>query len=168
MRIVASSSGSEAGRRALHDSITRRNNVLKRITITAALFAALILRSIAASPEAEARFIADAKAAFDAKDSAKLLSLVCWDRVTPAMKQMVSKQLSALVQKPVVQFQLVAQDPKQKVEYTRDGVTYRPNLAGVKELKITFKSDATGLTSAGLPVGEKDGKLFITTAASAK
>jgi hypothetical protein len=141
--------------------------MLRHVTVIATLLAALGLRSIAASPEAEARFIADARAAFDTKNSTNLLNLVCWDRVTPDMKQMVTRQLSYLVQKPVDHLELVAADPADKIEYTRNGVTYRSNLSVIKQLKITFKSESTGLSSAGFPIGEKDGKLFITTAAPA-
>jgi hypothetical protein len=141
----------------------------KHIIATVALFAALVIRSMAASPEAETRFLADAKAALDTKNSTNLLKLVCWDGVAPEMKKMIEQQMSFLVQRPVTQIELLAPAPKQKIEYTRDGVTYRPNLAVIKQLKITFKADKpVTASSAELPVGEKDGRLFITTAAPAK
>ena len=143
-------------------------NTHKHIILTIGLFAALIVRSIAASPEAEAGFIVDAKAAFDAKDSSKLLSLVCWDGVAPEMKTMLTKQFSSMVQHPVSKVELVAPSPTMKTEYTRDGVTYRINLDVIKQLKITWVPKSGDYTTAAIPVGEKDGKLFFTTAAPVK
>ena len=63
------------------------------------------------------------------------------------------------------QIELVEPDSKKKIEYTRGGITYRSNLATVKKLKITPQANPSGLSSVGLQVGEKEGKLFITTAA---
>jgi hypothetical protein len=151
------------------------NNVMKTIrmikyTILAiALLAAFSLPSIAANPEAKAQFIADVKVAFDTKDSTKLLDLVFWEGVSPEMKKMITQQMSGLVQQTVAQIELIALDPESKLEYTRDGITYRPNLTVVNQLKITFKSDnPANPSSAAMPVGEKGGKLFITTAAPVK
>jgi len=147
---------------------TLMKNTHKHIILTIGLFAALIVRSIAASPEAEAHFVADAKAALDAKDSSKLLSLVCWDGVAPEMKTMLTKQFSGMVQQPVSQVELVAPSPTLKTEYTRNGVTYRVNLAVIKQLKITYVPKSGDYTSLAIPVGEKDGKLLFTTAAPVK
>ena len=143
-------------------------NTHKQIVVTIGLFAALIVRSIAASPEAEAHFVADAKAAFDTKDSSKLMSLTCWDGVTSEFKTMQTQQYSAMVQSPISKVELVAPDPKQTTEFTRDGVTYRLNLAVIKQLKITIVTKPGDSASAAMPVGEKDGKLFIATTAPVK
>jgi hypothetical protein len=143
-------------------------NTYKQIVVTVGLFAALIIRSIAASPEAEAHFVADVKAAFDTKDSSKLLSLVCWDGVTPEWKTMLTPQFSGMVQQKVSGVELVAPDPKQTTEFTRNGTTYRLNLAVIKQLKITIVTKPGDSTSAAFPVGEKDGKLFIATTAPVK
>ena len=144
--------------------------MIKTITLTIALFTALVLRSNAASPESEAQFIANAKAAFDTKDSGQLLKLMCWDGVAPEEKNKINLPMSVLVKRPVKQIELVAPPDPQKLEYTRDGVTYRPNLVVIKLLMVTFKSDKTADVSTPItfPVGEKDGKLFIATAAPVK
>ena len=147
---------------------TLMKNTYKQIVVTIGLFAALIVRSIAASPEAEAHFVAEAKAAFDTKDSSKLLSLVCWDGVTPAMKTELTEQYSGMVQQPVSKVELVAPDPKQTTEFTRNGGTIRLNLAVIKQLKITIVTKPGDSASAAIPVGEKDGKLFIATTAPVK
>jgi hypothetical protein len=140
----------------------------KQIVVTIGLFAALIVRCIAASPEAEAHFVAEAKAAFDTKDSSRLMSLVCWDGVTPEMKKELTEQYSGMVQQPISRVELVAPDPKQTTEFTRNGVTIRLNLTVIKQLKITIVTKPGDSASAAIPVGEKDGKLFITTTAPVK
>ncbi len=143
----------------------RTQNTQKHIVMIATLLLAFSLRCMAASPEAEAGFVADTKAAFDAKDAAKLENLVCWDGVTPKMKPMVIQELSGLVQRPIATVELVTTDPISDYG-TRDGVTYKPNLAVIKKLKITFKSDKP--PEADFFIGEKDGKLLITNAEPAK
>jgi hypothetical protein len=143
-------------------------NTYKQIVVTIGLFAALIVRGIAASPEVEAHFVADAKAAFDTKDASKLLSLVCWDGVTPELKTDLTEEFSEMVKQPVSRVELVAPDPKDTTEFKREGVTYHLNLTVVKQLKITFVSKPGDSASAGMPVGEKNGKLFIATTTPVK
>ena len=84
------------------------------------------------------------------------------------MKTMLTQQFSSMVQQPVTKLELVAPSPTLKTEYTRNGVTYRVNLAVIKQLKITFVTKSGDYTSAAIPVGEKDGKLFFPTAAPVK
>jgi hypothetical protein len=141
----------------------------KHLILALALFTTLNLRGLAATPEAEAQFTAEAKAAFDTKDSTKLLGLVCWDDVTPEVKTMLTEQLSFLVRQTVTQIELIAPDPQKKFEYTRNGVAYKSNLAVIDQLKVTIKVEKPlNSSSAAIPVGEKGGKLFIATTVPVK
>jgi hypothetical protein len=129
----------------------------------------LPLDSVAANPDTEAGFIAQAKSAFDTMDSTKLLALVCWDDVPPEVKQSVSQQFANLMTLTPTNIELVAPDPKQKYEFSRGGITYRTNLAVTKQLEIKFKpGNPLNTDKASIPVGEKNGKLFITTTVLSK
>jgi hypothetical protein len=84
------------------------------------------------------------------------------------MKKELTEQYSGMVQQPISRVELVAPDPKQTTEFTRNGVTIRLNLTVIKQLKITIVTKPGDSASAAIPVGEKDGKLFITTTAPVK
>jgi hypothetical protein len=144
----------------------KTKRILKNVAIVTTLFAAISFRSIAASPEAEAQFMTDMKAAFDTKDSKKFISLICWDRVDSEMKKAFIPNIPDLLQEPVAKIELVAPDTNKTNEFTLKGVIYRPNLVVVKQLKIYNKLGNQDETD--YLVGEKNGKLFITLAAPIK
>jgi hypothetical protein len=165
----------ERGLASSADQNITRKTKMKSLHIREILAAFVFIASFlhvdakAVNPNAEARFIAQAKAAFDTKDSSKLLALVCWDDVQPEVKQSVSQQFANLVTLTPANIELVVPDPKQKFEYSRGGVTYRTNLAVTKLLKIQFTpGNPLNTTEASIPVGVKDGKLFITTTVLSK
>jgi hypothetical protein len=152
----------------------KRNDMTSTVSRTnqwlfAALGCLLLTITNAASPAAESQFISQAKAAFDTKDSARLLALVCWDNVEDSMKQGIEQQFRELVKLEPETIKLVPADPKEQYEYSRGGVTYRTNLAVSKQLKINFKpGNPLNTTEATMPLGEKEGRLFVTTAVPAK
>ena len=158
--------------REIHGCLGRIGSIMKstyiKTALTIGLFAGLVVQGLAATPEVESRFVADAKSAFDAKDSSKLLRLVCWDGVTPEMKTMLTQQFSGMVQQSTSQLELVAPDPNKKIEFTRNGVSFHLNLAVIKQLKITLVTKPGDSASVTIPVGEKDGNLFIATTAPVK
>lgn len=125
----------------------------------------------ALDPASEATFIQKVQSAVDKKDGAALFSLVYLDGVEPSMKEMLNKQISAIVNQPVTSISLGDVAPGQIFEYTRKGVTYRTNLTPIKMLKIDYTETspvspgAISNASMSLPVGSLDGTLRITTAA---
>lgn len=118
----------------------------------------------AASPEEQARFLAAVRQAYDKQDTNALFALVCWDRVTRKDADSARKQFERILSgTKVADMVLVDPDPKlPKHEWTdKDGVSYRPNLPLIKQLKITYGPGA--LFHRGLlPVGEKDGRLYLS------
>jgi hypothetical protein len=121
-----------------------------------------------ASSKEEARFLADVKSAFEKKDAKAFLNLFCWDRVPPFIKSVSEKTAPGTVGLKVDTITLVPASPETaKTEFVRDGVAYRPNLPVTKQIEVTH-SHPGGKGKVTIPVGEKDGKLFITTAAPSK
>ena len=133
---------------------------------TAAL--GVLFNASAATPQEEARFLADVKSAFEKKDSQAFLNLFCWDRVPPFIKSVSEKTAPGTVGLKVDTITLVAAAPETaKTEFVRDGVTCRPNLPVTKQIEVAH-SYSGGKGKVTLPVGEKDAKFFITTAAPSK
>jgi hypothetical protein len=139
------------------------------ILLTAILLSTIQLRAL--EPAAETAFIQKVQSAIDRKDGEAMFSLVYLNGVEPGMKEMLSKQISDIVNKPVKSISLVDPSPDQIFEYTREGITYRTNLTPVKMLKIEY-TETTPVSpgsisnaSMSLPVGNRDGSLLITTSA---
>jgi hypothetical protein len=129
----------------------------------------LSFTATAASPAAETQFVSQVKSAFAARDVVKLMALVCWDRVEPSMRQSIEQQFSNLLKLVPTKIELVASDPKEEYEYTRGGTTYRTNLVVTKLLKVEFKpGNEFNTTESRMPLGEKDGRVLITTAVPVK
>jgi hypothetical protein len=128
----------------------------------------ILFNTSAATPQEEARFLVEVKSAFEKKDSKAFLDLFCWDRVPPFIKSVSEKTAPATVALKVDTITLVPASPETAgTEFVRDGVTYRPNLPVTKQIEVAH-SYAGGKGKVTMPVGEKDGKLFITTAAPSK
>jgi hypothetical protein len=141
---------------------------MKRHILIAAASLGILFNAKAASPLEEARFLAEVTRAFEQKDAQAFLNLFCWDRVPPFIKSVSEKTASGTVGLKVDTINLVAASPEiAKTEFTRDGITYRPNLPVTKQIEVAH-SYSGGNGKVTLPVGEKDGKLFITTAAPSK
>ena len=133
------------------------------LLITTAVLGGLFTAN-AASPQEEARFLADVKSAFEQKDAKAFLKLYCWDRVPDSVRSAVEKTTPRLLELRVESIALVAASPKlAKSEFVRDGVAYRPNLPITKQVEVTHSSAEEKMKGkATIPVGEKDGKLYVT------
>ena len=130
----------------------------------------VLFNATSASPQEEARILADVKSAFEKKDSKALLNLYCWDRVPDFIKSVSEKTTPGLLEFKVDSITLVAASPElAKIEFVRDGVTYRPNLPVTKQIEVAYSSPEKQMKGkATLPIGEKNGKLYITTAGAVK
>lgn len=142
-----------------------RTTIARTAMIHVMVLCSLFQTANSASATAEALFISQVRAAFDAKDSTKLLALVFWDRVEPSMRRGMEQQFENLMTLVPTKIELVPPEPSEQYEYSRGGTTYRTNLAVTKKLKIEFRSgNQFNTTGAVIPLGERDGRLFITTA----
>jgi hypothetical protein len=120
----------------------------------------------AATPEEEARFLAEVRKAFAARDASGLDALTCWDRVPAKLKENLQAAYASLVAEQGVVFDFKLADPDRKFvdrDRTEEGVTYRANLPVTRQLnmKATDPRDKKTLFILTFAVGEKDGKLFL-------
>ena len=103
-----------------------------------------------------------------------MLNLVYFDGVEPQMKEMLTKQMSDIVQKQVQSVTLIDPDPNQIFEYTLQGKKYKTNLTPIKMLKIDYQetipvsSGTLSNPTFTFPVGDHSGSLYITTAVPAQ
>jgi hypothetical protein len=142
------------------------NNTITRATMAvAATVGLLAFTANATSSTAETQFVARVESAFAARDSARLLALVYWDRVEPGMRQGIEQQFNNLMKLVPTKIELIPADPNEKYEYSRGGTTYRTNLAVTKQLRVAFEpGNEFNTTESRMPLGEMNGKIFITTA----
>ena len=137
------------------------------ILITCVILA-IYFNAFSATPQEEARFLKAVTSAFDKKDSKAFLNLFCWDRVPPFIKSLTEKTAPDTVAVKVETVTLVPASPETaKIEFVRDGVTYRSNLPVTKQIEVAHTHPG-GKGKITIPVGEKDGKLYFTTAAAKK
>jgi hypothetical protein len=107
--------------------------------------------------------------AHEARDLDALRSLVCWDRVDEPTRGSVERQIEKELGRRIEAIRVEPLSDGFELEYTLDGVTYRPNLVPVRRIRIEFatpeESDPMLSTSMSFLVGERDGAYLITTAA---
>ncbi|HXT12614.1 MAG TPA: hypothetical protein VN873_13705 [Candidatus Angelobacter sp.] len=122
----------------------------------------------AASPDEEAKFVEAAKQAFEKHDANALAALTCWDRVPNKLRTSGKEQYVRDVAQTIIDITLTNPDPNYPdiVWKDTDGVSYRSNLPVVKQLKITFKTGQFG--DGRYPIGEKNGKLYLSEPAPVK
>lgn len=107
--------------------------------------------------------------AHEARDLEALHHLVCWDRVDEATRGSVERQIEKELGRAIEVVRVEPLSEDFELEYTLDGVTYRPNLEPLRRLRIEFSPAKEGEPSASpsmsFLVGERDGTYLITTAA---
>jgi hypothetical protein len=126
--------------------------------------------AMAASPEAEVKFLAAVRQGFEQQDTNALIALTCWDRVPEKNIAYGQQQLVRdITTMKVADMKLIDPDPglPDQVWKDKDGVAYCSNLPVIKQLKITFAPGGRFETGS-FPVGEKDGKLFLLEPAPVK
>ena len=138
---------------------------MKRIlAISALVFLNLIC--CGASPQEEDTFLTVVREAYVTKNKEAIIALICWDRVTEKHRAIVPKALDYSLSRTIKSMEYRPVDSTESHSYTKDGITYGPNLPVMKRIEIVYE-DAPGqakLTSS-LYVGEKDGKLMIVNLA---
>jgi hypothetical protein len=107
--------------------------------------------------------------AHEAQDLDALRSLVCWDRVDEATRDSVERQIEKELGRAIEAVRVEPLSEGFELEYTLDGVTYRPNLEPMRRIRIEFappeEGEASASSSMSFLVGERDGAYLITTAA---
>lgn len=101
----------------------------------------------AASKDEEARFVSEVKQTIQKKDIAALSKLVCWDQADDKAKKMVEGHLKDIIKRA----------PKDVVLEDWGDFPFKTNIKVTKKLSFAFSKEE----SAGMPVGEKGGKLMI-------
>ena len=84
--------------------------------------------------------------------------------MTDHHKKLAPKVLDYAVSRPIKSVQYRALDASAAQTYTKDGITYGPNLPITKEIEIEFVVDS-GSQKSELFIGEKEGKLMIVNLA---
>jgi hypothetical protein len=147
------------------------SSLFKSTLVLLLLVAPLAAR--AATPEEEAGFVDAVKKAFDEKKPGELSRVTCWDGVAEQARKKQEEVYKALVEEKDVSFgvklveaDLKSFDKRQKAQ----GMALRQNLKIVKQLDLRLidRRDKKTLSIIGFPVGEKDGKLLLTTEVAGK
>jgi hypothetical protein len=103
--------------------------------------------------------------AYRAKDIDAVLALFYMAGVDDATKASLIKNIQADFQNTVDSVELVEPAANNLYQYTRDGITYGVNLPVIKETKVKFAKNASGITSTSFYVGVHDGTYYLVTAA---
>ena len=123
-----------------------------------------------AQPPTSPQALADAfQEAHEDADIVALSRLVYWDQVDERTRASFEKHSSADFGLEIAELAWEPVDSGMKLEYTLEGVTYRPNLEPVGRLRIQFEpGEAGGLPttrSASYLFGIRDGVYWIASSA---
>jgi hypothetical protein len=105
---------------------------------------------------------------FEAKDETKLQGLVYWASVQEAARQGFVRSVRFDLGHRLKSVEFVPLNRGEKLEYSKDGVVFRPSLPPVGRLVATYEGSGKlqRLTTSYL-VGVKDGHYYITLASPA-
>jgi hypothetical protein len=146
------------------DSMTKRSVRLALLALLALGLAGC--RGAAESPdELAARY----QEAHEAGDLDALRALVFWEGVDELTRSSVERQIEKELGRGIESVRVEPLSEGFALEYTLDGVTYRPNLEPVRRLRIEFteseEGEAITSTSVSFLVGEREGAYLITASA---
>jgi hypothetical protein len=142
---------------------------MKILILTYALFMTISLSLRASTPAQEKAFVDKYKTAFEAKDTATLVSFFYSEGADPAVLQFTKTSLSALAGNKISKIELVnltPQDAKKlaaPVDFPTGGKVCL-KLKPTKKLVVTIENkDTSGRAASSFEnvVSEKDGKLVI-------
>jgi hypothetical protein len=103
--------------------------------------------------------------AYRAKDIDGVLALFYMAGVDDATKASLIKNIQADFQNTLPSVELVEPAAKNLYQYTQGGITYGVNLPVIKEAKLKFAKNASGITSTSFYVGIHNGTYYLVTAA---
>jgi hypothetical protein len=132
-----------------------------RLLITL-LTLALAQLCFGASPEEESRFLTAVRDAYARKDQGTIIALTCWDGVTEKHRRLAPKVLEHALSRSVKSVQYGSLDTSEPHTYTKDGITYGPNLPVTKQIEIEYEGvPGSPRMKSTIYAGEKEGKLMI-------
>src|SRR5262249_18479578 len=102
---------------------------------------------------------------FEAKDAAKIRTLVYWSGVQERERDAFNKSLEADFQFKVRRVEMISLHTKLKMEHVQEGIIFRPTLEPIGRLIVIYepKRALTAISSVYL-VGSKYGRYYITLA----
>lgn len=102
---------------------------------------------------------------FDAKDDAKLNTLVYWPGIRQRERDSFVHSIKYDLGYSLLSVELAPLKRGETLEYSSNGVTFRPSLAPVCHMVATYKGSGTtkGFSTSYL-VGVKDGRYYIVLA----
>ncbi len=100
-----------------------------------------------------------------ANDLEGILRLVYWAGADAQHKAVFEDAVQADLGRPIAKVHVAELDADQTLEYTRDGVVYRPNLPPIGWLHVEFEEMRDGIIGASYLVGIEDGVYVLVTAA---
>ena len=102
---------------------------------------------------------------FDAKDEAKLNTLVYWPGIRQRERESFLRSLKYDLGYSLLKVELVPLKRGETLEYSLNGETFRPSLAPVCRMVSTYKGNgAMKNFSTSYLVGAKNGRYYITLA----
>ncbi len=114
----------------------------------------------------ETALMQEYRRAHETKDVDAAMKLVDLTGVGPAIRKSLAGNFKDDFLLAIDKLEMVAPAPNQLTQYTREGRTYKTNLAVKKVLVVSFKPQpgTTQVGSTRYLVGEKGARYFIATA----
>ena len=105
---------------------------------------------------------------FEQRDESKLGTLVYWRDVRQRERGSFFRSIRTDLNYRLQKVELVPLDPSFKMEYTLDGITFRPALPPIARMVATYEGQGNVRHfSTSYLVGVKDGRYYIDLAAPA-
>ena len=101
----------------------------------------------------------------NAKDKERIRSLVYWQGVQDRERNAFNKSIEDDSQYKIKNAETTPLDKNQMMEYTLQGITYRPTLEPIGNLVVTYEPQGTvNALSTSYLVGVKDARYYIILA----
>jgi len=106
---------------------------------------------------------------FERRDEQKLSTLVYWRNVHERERSGFFRSLRNDLNYRLKKVELVALDPNTSMEYTLEGITFRPALPPIGRMVATYEvqGNVNDLSTSYL-IGAKDGRYYVDLAVPAK
>jgi len=140
----------------------RKKPTYALIAIVGLLVAVGALLTGAPTLDALAKALQDA---YRAKNVDQVLALFYMANVDEATKASLVINIQADFPNTLASVEIVKPAANNLYQYTRNGITYRVNLPVIKDAKVKFAKNASGITSTSFYVGTHDGTYYLVTAA---
>jgi hypothetical protein len=114
----------------------------------------------------EAEFVDQFRAAFESKDVDRVVSFWYLDGAKETHRQKIKDFLVNDFKSSVLDVRMTPIDKNHLLEYTHLGITYRPTLTPIGEVKLELKlpgsTEGKGAHTSSFLVGKKRGAFYVT------